>query len=261
MTGHAMNSLLDKVEKRFLRGRADKKNLATLKAYADTVARLDAASLISTINALIEEPAGLITDIGKDLAPITIDKPISFSCDCCGKCCSSFRIGISWSDIRRYLAEKAFFIFPYIVLPEDRVYFQLMTKREFEEEKQGFSSSCIQAGRAINPSLVKIEAQDIENCVFFNPTDRRCTIHKYKPLECQTYPAGNVVFNDAENACDPTCFSSGHDVNLEELTSLLDHKRVPDYVLSMLYGTSRDGGWRVDFFKIALLFEQCRKLL
>ncbi len=255
-----MNSLLETIKKRFLRCRIDAENIEELERYEEKVASLDNAGLIAEIKALVSQPAALIASIGGDLAPIAIDGSVKFSCDRCGRCCSSYRIGISWSDITAYLRQGASFIFPFITITGDRAYYQLMTKREFLAEKRSFSAVRLHEAEMINPSLANVPDRDLENCVFFNPTKRACSIHEKKPLECKTYPAGNLVFKDKENACDPACFEHGDDIDLGELALMLDQKRVPDYVLSMLYGIAQDGGWRVDFFKIALLFEKSRSL-
>ncbi len=255
-----MSHLLETIKKRFLRGRIDAGNIEELERYEEKVASLDEAGLIVEMKALVFQPAALIASIGEELAPITIDGPVRFSCDRCGRCCSSFRIGISWSDITTYLRQGAFFIFPFITIPGDRAYYQLMSKREFLAEKPSFSAARLQEVEMINPSLADVPDRDLENCVFFNPAERACSIHEKKPLECKTYPAGNIVFKDKENACDPACFEHGDDVDLAELATMLDQKRVPDYVLSMLYGVAQEGGWRLDFFKLALLFKKSRSV-
>jgi Fe-S-cluster containining protein len=255
-----MSHLLETIKKRFLRGRIDTNNIEELERYEEKVASFDKAGLFAAIKALVLQPAALIESIGADLAPITIDGPVRFSCDRCGRCCSSFRIGISWSDITSYLRQGVSFIFPFITIPGDRAYYQLMTKREFVAEKPSFSAARLHEVEAINPSLSNVLDRDLENCVFFNPAERACSIHEKKPLECKTYPAGNLVFKDKENACDPACFEHGEDIDLVELATMLDQKRVPDYVLSILYGIAQVGGWRLDFFKIALLLEKSRSL-
>nr|MDO8117008.1 YkgJ family cysteine cluster protein [Candidatus Sigynarchaeota archaeon] len=255
-----MSDLLENIKKRFLCCRADAENIEELARYEKEIKSLDREGLMAAIEALVSRPAALIASIRADLAPVKIDAPVKFSCDRCGKCCSSYRIGISWSDITSYLQQGDIFIFPFIILPEDRPYYQLMTKRDFLAEKTSFSEARLQEVEAINPSLSEVPDRDLENCIFFNPLDRACTIHEKKPLECLTYPAGNIVFNDEENACDAACFDQGDGIDTVELARLLDQKRVPDYVLSMLYGIAQAGGWRTDFFKIALLFEKSRTL-
>ncbi|MEX2715889.1 MAG: YkgJ family cysteine cluster protein [Candidatus Sigynarchaeota archaeon] len=255
-----MSNLLETIKQHFLYCRNDAENIDELEKYQKKIASLDKDGLIAEIKALTSRPAELIASIGAHLAPIEIDTPVKFSCDRCGKCCSSYRIGISWSDITSYLQQGDTFIFPCITIPDDRPYYQLMTKRDFLAEKSSFSGTRLQEVAAINPSLSDIHDHDLENCIFFNPIDRACTIHEKKPLECKTYPAGNIVFNDKENICDAACFDQGICIDTAELAGLLDQKRVPDYVLSMLYGASQDGGWKTDFFKIALLFERSRSL-
>jgi Fe-S-cluster containining protein len=255
-----MSNLLETIKKRFLRCRVDAENIEEIEKYNDMIASLDMAGIIAAIKDLASRPAALIASVGVDLTPITIDAPVKFSCDRCGRCCSSFRIGISWTDINSYLQQGASFIFPFIIIPEDRAYYQLMSKREFLEARPFFSEARLREVEAINPSLSDVPDRDLQNCVFFDPVERACTIHERKPLECKTYPAGNFVFRDTENACDPACFEHGRELDLVELARMLDQKRVPDYVLSMLYGIAQKGGWRLDFFRLALLFEKSRSL-
>ncbi|MBN2151127.1 MAG: YkgJ family cysteine cluster protein [Candidatus Lokiarchaeota archaeon] len=255
-----MSDLLDVIKKRFLCCRIDAENIKQLERYEKEIASIDREALMAAIEALASRPAALIASIGADLEPIKIDAPVKFSCDRCGRCCSSYHIGISWSDITSYLQQGDAFIFPFITLPDDRPYYQLMTKREFLEEKSSFSMARLQEVEAINPSLADIPDHDLENCIFFNPLERACTIHAKKPLECKTYPAGNIVFNDKENACDAACFDQGERIDHAELARMLNQKRVPDYVLSILYGIAQTGGWRTDFFKIALLLQKSRSI-
>ena len=255
-----MSNLLETIKRRFLRGRVDVGNIEEIEQYEKEIASLDMDGIIAAIKDLALKPVALIDSIGEDLAPIKIEALVEFSCDRCGRCCSSFRIGISWADITSYLQQGAPFIFPFIIVPEDRAYYQLMTKREFLEAKASFSVKRQKEIETINPSLEQVLDHDLENCIFFNPSTRDCTIHEKKPLECKTYPAGNLVFNDKENACDLSCFGQGNGLDLLELARMLDQKRVPDYVLSMLFGIAQAGGWRTDFFKIALLFEKIRSL-
>ncbi|NMC05456.1 MAG: YkgJ family cysteine cluster protein [Candidatus Lokiarchaeota archaeon] len=253
-----MSSLLDTIKNHFLRCSVDAGNIDAIEAYQVDIASLDLAGVLASIEALITKPAPLIASIRADLSPIEIDVPVTFTCDRCGRCCSSFRIGISWADINAYLQRGASFIFPCIIVQGDRAYYQLMTKGEFLQARSSFSAARLREVEAINPSLSSVPDEDLQNCVFFDPSNRACTIHELKPLECKTYPAGNIVFKDMDNACDPSCFEHGDRVDTVELARLLDQKRGPDYVLSMAFGIAQPGGWRLDFFKIALLFERCR---
>nr|MDO8109822.1 YkgJ family cysteine cluster protein [Candidatus Sigynarchaeota archaeon] len=210
------------------------------------------------IEKLVEKPSALIESVAKDMASITIEQPIKFTCDQCGKCCETYQIGISWADLHVYLEKKLHFLLPFITLPADREYFQFMTKGEFLACRDTLSQGIIKKILQINPNVAIIQQSDEESCIFYSSCEKTCTIHDVKPLECKIYPAGFFVFHDGEAMCNPACFEQGTVLDLMELVSLLEFKRVPDQVLGMAFDASKETGWRLDFYKIALLIENVR---
>jgi len=251
----------DNIINSFLYSKADEAIKNQLNSFRECLKTMNRRKVLGEIKHMVAKPTKIIKSIGESMEPIKIEVPIAFTCDRCGVCCKNFRIGISWADINDFIRNKMYYMLSVLVLPEDRNYFQLMNKGQFLQAVPPFSPAMITKLTQINSSLENIEKDDHESCIFYDPGRNACTIQAFKPLECKIYPVGNIVFGDDENACDQSCFTKGRNQDGDAIARDLEKKRVPDFVLSFLYDTVPDGGWRLDFFKLALLFERIRTLL
>jgi len=255
-----MADALDNIAKSFLYSKADAIVKDQLVNYGECLQAMSYRKVIYEIKHIVAKPEMIIKSVGESMEPIKIETPITFTCDRCGVCCKNFRIGISWADIKDYILKSMYHVLSVLILPEDRNYFQLMNKQQFLEATPPFSHALTKKLLQINSSLGNIGEDDIESCIFYNPNHNACSIHAFKPLECKIYPVGNVVFGDDENACDKSCFTNGSVQDVGMIARDLEKKRVPDFVLSLLHDTFPDGGWRLDFFKLALLFDKIRTI-
>ena len=253
---------LDNIVSSFLYSKADEVIKEHLIKYGECLQGMSHRKILGEIKHIVAKPEKIIKSIRDSMDPIQIETTITFTCDRCGICCKNFRIGISWADINEYIRTGLYHMLSVLILPEDRNYFQLMNKGQFSQAVPPFSQALIKKFVQINPSLESIKNDDLESCVFYNPSHNACSIQSIKPLECRIYPVGNIVFGDDENACDKSCFSDDRaSCDRQAITRDLEKKRVPDFVCSLLYDTVPDGGWRLDFFKLALLFEKIRTIL
>jgi Fe-S-cluster containining protein len=258
---NVLSVALNNIVSSFLYSKADEVIKNQLKEFQICLQSMKNGKILGEIKHIVRKPVKLINSIRESMDPIKIETSITFACDRCGVCCKSFRIGISWADIEDYIRNDMYHMLSVLILPEDRNYFQLMNKRQFVEATPPFSQALTEKLLQINPSLGNVGEDDFESCVFYNPDHNACSIQASKPLECKIYPVGNIVFGDDENACDKSCFLNGNVQDVLDIARDLEKKRVPDFALSLLYDTVPDGSWRLDFFKLALLFEKLRSIL
>lgn len=258
---NVLSVALDNILKSFLYSKADEAIKNQLNIFRVCLQTMNQRKVISEIKHIVVKPEKIIRSVGESMERIKIEASIAFTCDRCGVCCKNFRIGISWADINDFIRNKMHYMLSVLVLPEDRNYFQLINKGQLLQAMPPFSPGLIKKFTQINPSLEKIEKDDHESCIFYDPGQNACCIQSFKPLECRIYPVGNIVFGDDENACEQSCFTNGAEQDVQAIAQDLEKKRVPDFVLSLLYDTVPDGGWRLDFFKLALLFEKIRTIL
>ena len=217
--------------------------------------KIDNLSFIHTI----EEISSIIDAYEKEayilrpyLEPATIET-VHFDCNCCGKCCKSFTIGVSLPDIKRMIDQGMEYLLPFISPSTSRSVFQFMNRQMFKANELIFSLDLISKITLLNPSLSRNGSKSLAACMFFNLITNRCTIYDVRPLECRVYPIGNLL-NDLKNVlCPEDCFNTKNTINLTAFMNNYDKNRLNDVTFSALYHLNPLGGWRKESFKLSML--------
>jgi len=232
------------------------KMLNYLDLFSKAIEYENLQQIIHRIDEALNELSEMISFMKERMEPVDLDGlDFSFTCNCCGRCCEQFAIGVAREDIERIL-EGDCRILPFLTLAENRPTFQFFNKKMFKANDLIYPPALIAWIEELNPSLAKIASRDLSSCIFYNSIDRTCTIYDLRPAECMLYPIGNKIMGMTNLLCDASCFDQGAPINMYHIQTILDENRVSDAAFLALYQLNPQGGWRKSAFKLALLFDR-----
>jgi Fe-S-cluster containining protein len=147
-----------------------------------------------------------------------------FECNDCGTCCDygvvEFSCSIIPADIMRWLKDDfgVLLVSFGIALTKDDEGFadyilKMNSKYLYENKKMLYSQEYVNIMQGINPSLLKVLPDEINQCVFYDSTNFKCSIHEHRPISCRVYPytlSGGVVrLDNPYEMCNPACWKEG----------------------------------------------------
>ncbi|MHA1792890.1 MAG: YkgJ family cysteine cluster protein [Promethearchaeota archaeon] len=229
-----------------------------LEAYERKIIKMDYEEIIRDLVKIIstlKEGFNDAIDFFKDNMPKLVKNNLTFSCNNCGKCCSTFKISVSIGDLVNFLENGRFDILSCCVLDARENMLRLMNKSDFIRLKMIGSPKLVESLVRINPDLEKVNSPDLQSCIFHDSGNSRCTIYHHRPLDCKLYPAGLLSYDARGISCPSSCLSSGPPVNIIELEKLLLNKFVSDCLLVPGSETERILSIKKTYIKCWLLIE------
>ena len=248
------------IKKRYLENEHDESVTELLRVFSNEILKYERDEILQKVKTILKKPSKFMESVREEKQPVEIGN-IQFSCDGCGKGCQQFSIGLSIHDLLRFAKNGHEYILPFITLSKQRPVFKLFNKKDFKGIEMIYPPRLLEQIKMINPILENLDGSHLDGCIFFNDDTRKCTIYDLRPLECKLYPIGNIL-NGLDNViCREECFDEGKKVARNRFHELYDKKRVSDVAFSALYNLNPQGGWRLDVFKLSLLFDQIAYVL
>jgi Fe-S-cluster containining protein len=246
----------------YLDGHRDSELLKTIRSYDRKIDQCAKEDLLSKIMRHLEYPRFFMKQLATYHEQLSL-QGLQFTCNSCGRCCETLRIGVTIEDIRTLIDKNKVEILSTLTLDWVRPSFRLITKHEFHLVEMIISPHLRKVFIKINPSLDDKDMKTGSHCMFHDSraSTSKCSIYKYRPLECRIYPLGNVLLGMQNPLCDKECFIHGNPVDINNLDEELKMKKVSDIAHHSLYTLNPFSGWRERTYKLTLLFDHLLKIL
>ncbi|MHA1714444.1 MAG: YkgJ family cysteine cluster protein [Promethearchaeota archaeon] len=226
-----------------------------IEKFQISISTIQSKYAISIINDLLQEPLELAEKLKFHTDDTTLEN-ITFTCSGCGACCKKLKAGVSLLDIKNICDEKQYHLLPFIKLIPNILYFKFMNKGVFPFITHAYNPDLINTIKTINPSLVKIDPEQQQHCIFYNSLEKKCSIYDYRPLECKIYPIGNKHFNVKNILCNENAFTGKHPKNDTTMFARwIEEKRLADVALYTLHKLHPNGKMQILMKKLAVIFE------
>jgi Fe-S-cluster containining protein len=158
----------------------------------------DRFRIIKMINGLTNK------SISETNLKINIPEKVHFSCNNCGNCCkkAKYRIPVSITDLAFWINsnKKNFLRTLEYNRGHPKFTFFLINKLVFKNEMiENHGKFFYDYFLDLNPSLIEIEEENYDDCVYYNSINGKCSIYTLRPIHCSVYPYNLILGIDIES--------------------------------------------------------------